>query len=119
VLGAFSSFAVAGVLYAVPLLANRPLYSLKLANTSFWLIFTGGIVFFAGLWIGGFMQGLQWNNWNIPFIDTVKFMQPFWLFRLFAGVFVYTGIFLIFFNVIRTFTGASEPERGVNPALSA
>jgi cytochrome c oxidase cbb3-type subunit 1 len=119
VLGAFSSFAVAGVLYAVPLLANRPLYSVKLANTSFWLIFTGGIVFFAGLWIGGFMQGLQWNNWNIPFIDTVKFMQPFWVFRLFAGVFVYLGIFLIFFNVVRTFTGAPETERGTSPALSA
>jgi cytochrome c oxidase cbb3-type subunit 1 len=119
VLGAFSSFAVAGVLHVVPILANRPLYSLKLANTSFWLIFTGGIVFFAGLWIGGFMQGLQWNNWNIPFIDTVKFMQPFWMFRLFAGVFVYTGIFLIFFNVVRTFTGAPETERGASPALSA
>jgi cytochrome c oxidase cbb3-type subunit 1 len=119
VLGAFSSFAIAGVLHAVPLLANRPLYSPKLANTSFWLIFTGGIVFFAGLWVGGFMQGLQWNSWSIPFIDTVKFMQPFWVFRLFSGVFVYLGIFLIFFNVVRTFTGAAETERGASPALSA
>jgi cytochrome c oxidase cbb3-type subunit 1 len=119
VLGAFSSFAIAGVLHAVPLLANRPLYSPKLANTSFWLIFTGGIVFFAGLWVGGFMQGLQWNNWNIPFIDTVKFMRPFWVFRLASGVFVYLGIFLIFFNVVRTFSGAPAAESEASPALSA
>jgi cytochrome c oxidase cbb3-type subunit 1 len=91
----------------------------KLANTSFWLVFTGGIVFFAGLWVGGFMQGLQWNNWNIPFIDTVKFMRPFWMFRLFSGVFVYLGIFLIFFNVVRTFSGAPATQSEANPALSA
>jgi cytochrome c oxidase cbb3-type subunit 1 len=119
VLGAFSSFAVGGALYVVPILAGRKLYSVKLANLSFWLIFTGGIVFFAGLWVGGFMQGLQWNQWQIPFIDTVKFMRPFWIFRLFAGVFVYTGIFLVFFNLIRTLTGATEPESQVQPALNA
>jgi cytochrome c oxidase cbb3-type subunit 1 len=119
VLGAFSSFAVGGALYVVPILAGRKLYSAKLANLSFWLIFTGGIVFFAGLWVGGFMQGLQWNQWQIPFIDTVKFMRPFWIFRLFSGVFVYVGIFLVFFNLIRTLTGATEPETQAQPVLGA
>ena len=111
VLGAFSFFAIAGCLIAVPALAGRPLHSVRLANRSFWLIFTGGIVFFAGLWIGGFMQGLQWNRASIPFIDTVVFMKPFWMVRLLSGALVYFGIFLVFYNLIRTLTGASAAER--------
>jgi cytochrome c oxidase cbb3-type subunit I len=116
VLGAFSFFAIAGTLFAVPVLAGRPLHSAKLANQSFWLIFTGGIVFFAGLWIGGFMQGLQWNRPSIPFIDTVVFMKPFWVVRLLSGLLVYFGIFLVFYNLIRTFTGATAAQRGAAAA---
>jgi cytochrome c oxidase cbb3-type subunit I len=107
VLGAFSFFAIAGSLFAVPVLAGRALHSTRLANQAFWLIFTGGIVFFAGLWIGGFMQGLQWNDTSIPFIDTVKFMRPFWIVRLLSGALVYFGIFLVFYNLVRTFTGGT------------
>jgi cytochrome c oxidase cbb3-type subunit 1 len=119
VLGAFSFFAIAGALVAVPRLAARPLYSVKLANQSFWMIFTGGLVFFAGLWIGGFMQGLQWNDWSIPFIDTVKFMRPFWIVRLLSGAFIYVGIFLVFYNLIRTFTAAGEtPARAAGAAAA-
>ncbi len=117
VLGAFSFFAIAGTLYSVPRILGRALYSMKLANTAFWLMFTGALVFFAVLWVGGFMQGLQWNDSNIPWIDTVKFMKPFWAVRLIAGVFLYSGITLVFYNVIRTFT--ASPERQHQPAVPA
>ena len=119
VLGAFSSFAIAGALFAVPRLVGRPLHSAKLANQSFWMIFTGGLVFFAGLWIGGFMQGLQWNQWSIPWIDTVKFMRPFWIVRLLSGVFIYVGILLIFYNLVRTFTGSAEAAPAEARAVGA
>jgi cytochrome c oxidase cbb3-type subunit 1 len=117
VLGAFSFFAIAGSLHAVPRIVQKPLYSVKLANTSFWIMFTGGLVFFAGLWIGGFMQGLQWNDWTIPWIDTVKFMRPFWVVRLFSGIFIYVGIFLNFYNLVRTAT-ASAGAPQVQPAVA-
>ena len=117
VFGAFSFFAIAGSLFAVPVLAGRPLHSVRLANQAFWLIFTGGIVFFAGLWVGGFMQGLQWNNPAIPFIDTVKFMRPFWIVRVLSGALVYVGIFLIFYNLIRTLTGSAVERAATSPAV--
>jgi len=118
VLGAFSFFAIAGVLHGLPRIVHKPLYSVRLANTSFWLLFTGGLVFFAGLWIGGFMQGLQWNDWTIPWIDTVKFMRPFWMTRLFAGMVVYVGIFLFFYNVVRTFSApVPAPEQQARPEV--
>jgi cytochrome c oxidase cbb3-type subunit 1 len=110
VFGAFSFFAIGGSLYTVPRIVGRQLYSVKLANQAFWIMFTGGLVFFAGLWIGGFMQGLQWNDVTIPWIDTVKFMRPFWMVRLLSGAFIYSGIVLVFYNLVRTFTAAPEPQ---------
>jgi cytochrome c oxidase cbb3-type subunit 1 len=117
VLGAFSFFAIAGTLYSVPRILGRELYSVKLANTGFWLMFTGALVFFAVLWVGGFLQGLQWNDPSIPWIDTVKFMKPFWAVRLTGGIFLYAGIFLVFYNVLRTFTASSVTQ--VQPVVPA
>jgi cytochrome c oxidase cbb3-type subunit 1 len=113
VLGAFSFFAIAGSLYSVPQILGRPLHSARLANQAFWLMFTGGLAFFASLWIGGFMQGLQWNDPDIPWIDTVKFMRPFWAVRLLAGLYLYSGIVLIVYDLARTFTAVPEPRRQV------
>jgi cytochrome c oxidase cbb3-type subunit 1 len=80
-------------------------------NASFWLWLVGGLTFFVSLWIGGFLQGLQWNNTAIPFIDTVKFMQPFWAVRLLGGTLMFVGILLFFWNMVATFTHRHErPE---------
>jgi cbb3-type cytochrome c oxidase subunit I len=111
VLGAFSFFAIAGCLYAVPLMAGRPLHSLKLANQSFWLMFVGGLLYFVSLWIGGFAQGLQWNDAGIPFIDTVVFMRPFWAARAVAGGLILTGAVLFLFNILRTLASPPAVER--------
>ncbi len=105
VLGAFSFFAIAGCLYAVPLITGKRLHSNKLANTHFWLMLLGGLLYFVSLWIGGFIQGLQWNDITIPFIDTVVYQQPYWAARAVAGVLIFAGVVLFFYNIVRTFTG--------------
>ncbi len=124
VLGAFSFFAIAGCLYAVPRMVKKPLYSDKLANTSFWFMLTGGLLFFVALWIGGFIQGLHWNDTSIPFIDTVKAMAPFWWTRLGGGVLIFTGIVLFLYNLVRTFTydasaSAAPASTETKPAKAA
>lgn len=108
VLGAFSFFAVAGAYYAVPRMLNTRLHSQKMANASFWLWLIGGLSFFVSLWIGGLLQGLQWNDPSIPFIDTVKFMQPFWSVRLVGGTLMFVGILLFFWNLLMTYTGRHD-----------
>ena len=118
VLGAFTSFAIAGCLYSVPLMLGRPLHSRRLANQSFWLILQGGLLYYVSLWIGGFLQGLQWNDWTIPFIDTVASMRPYWIARSVAGFVIFAGIVLFLYNLARTFAGAGEPDpdRAPRPA---
>ncbi len=114
VLGAFSFFAIGGAYYAVPRMLKTRLHSESLANASFWLWLVGGLSFFVSLWIGGFLQGLQWNDPSIPFIDTVRFMQPFWSVRLLGGVAMFVGILLFFWNLFATWSGRAE-----RPAESA
>jgi cytochrome c oxidase cbb3-type subunit 1 len=108
VLGAFSFFAIGGAYYALPRMLNTRLHSETLANTSFWLWLVGGLSFFVSLWIGGFLQGLQWNAVTIPFIDTVKFMSPFWMVRLVGGTLMFVGILLFFWNMLATWTGRHD-----------
>ena len=108
VLGAFSFFAIGGAYYAIPRMIGTRLHSQALANASFWLWLVGGLSFFVSLWIGGFLQGLQWNDVTIPFIDTVKFMSPFWAARLVGGTLMFVGILLFFWNVLMTWTGRHE-----------
>ena len=108
VLGAFSFFAVGGAYYALPRMLKTKLHSQSLANASFWMWLVGGLSFFVSLWIGGFLQGLQWNDPTIPFIDTVRFMQPFWAVRLIGGTLMFGGILLFFWNIVATFTGRND-----------
>jgi cytochrome c oxidase cbb3-type subunit 1 len=108
VLGAFSFFAVGGAYYSIPRMLKTRLHSEKLANASFWLWLIGGLSFFVSLWIGGFLQGLQWNDPTIPFIDTVKFIQPYWAVRLIGGTLMFVGILLFAWNMLATYVNRSH-----------
>ncbi len=110
VLGAFSFFAVAGTYYALPRMFGKKLFSDALANWSYWLFMMGGLGFFVTLWLGGFWQGWQWNDWTIPFIDTVIALKPVWLVRFFSGVLMFAGIIAFAYNVLATALGTSSTE---------
>ena len=69
------------------------------------LFITAAVVFF---WIGGFLLGLLWIDVSIPFIDTVKFMQPFWAVRLLGGTLMFLGILIFSWNILVTWTGRSD-----------
>lgn len=102
VFGAFSFFAIAGIYFALPKMLKRPMFSDRLAEWHFWLSFIGFLGFAISLWIGGFIQGLQWMDYTISFLDTVKAMFPYYLVRMFSA-FLMVGAQLIFaINVYKT-----------------
>jgi cytochrome c oxidase cbb3-type subunit I len=120
VLGAFSSFAIAGVLHVLPQLAGNALHSKKLADQSFWLILMGGLLYYVSLWVGGFIQGLQWNDPSIPFIDTVVSMRPYWVARSAGGALILGGVVLFLYNVVRTVRGgAAHADAGATHTAAA
>ncbi len=103
--GFVTFYAFAGCYYAVPRMYKRPLYSEGMADWHFWLSFLGFILFSTALWIGGFNQGMEWNNPSLPFITTVDHMKPFWHVRAGGAALMVTGLFLFAFNLYKTATG--------------
>lgn len=115
VFGAFTFFALGGIYYALPKILKRPLYSEKLAEWHFWLSFVGFLGFAISLWIGGFVQGLQWMDYTISFLDTVKAMYPYYMFRMFSGILMVAAQVIFAFNIFKTVRGA-QPH--LQPALA-
>ncbi len=106
VFGAFSFFAMAGIYYALPRILNRPLFSDKLGEWHFWFSFVGFLGFSVSLWIGGFLQGLQWMDHTIAFLDTVKTMQPYYVVRMLSAILMVIGQILFAYNVFKTVKGS-------------
>jgi len=75
-----------------------------MAEWHFWLSFLGFILFSTALWIGGFMQGIEWTDPSISFIQTVRDVEPYWHARAIGGMMMLTGMFLFAFNLYKTAT---------------
>ena len=112
VFGAFSFFAIAGIYFALPRIVGRnSIYSHKMGEWHFWLSFVGFLGFAITLWIGGFLQGLQWMDMGLPFLDTVKAMSPYYVVRLFSAFVMVLGQLLFAHNVFKTVRSPpGEPE---------
>jgi cytochrome c oxidase cbb3-type subunit 1 len=108
--GTFTFYAYAAAYYVVPRAYKKPLYSEGMADWHFWLSFIGFILFSTALWIGGYYQGLLWNDPSIPFIKTVDAVKPFWHARAGGGFLMLTGMILFAFNLIRTALGPAPAE---------
>ena len=102
VFGAFSFFAIAGIYYVIPRIIKQSLFSEKMAEWHFWLSFIGFIGFSVSLWTGGFLQGLQWMNHTVSFLDTVKALSPYYVIRMLSSILMVTGQFIFAFNIFKT-----------------
>ncbi len=93
--------------------AGREIYSVKLADTHFWLILVGQLLFTVTLWIAGIAQGAMWKATNAdgsltyPFLDSVAAMYPYWAVRLAGGLVYFAGIAVFAYNLAMT---ARQPQ---------
>lgn len=122
----FTFFAIAGIYGALPTITKKPLWSKKLADWHFALNFLGSIPFLLALWIGGFLQGMQWATWAdgttyevfhnnltiLPFIQTIADMRFWWILRGIGGLIILFGNILFLVNVYNTIVlQPAEEER--------
>ncbi len=112
----FTFFAIAGIYQAVPAMEKKPLWSDTWADWHFSLNLWGSVLFLFSLWVGGFLQGLQWANWadgttyaeyhanltRVSFLDTVSDMRIWWILRGIGGIVILLGNMLFVVNIFNT-----------------
>jgi cbb3-type cytochrome oxidase subunit 1 len=74
------------------------------------------VVFMVFMWVAGLIQAQQWMSNSIPFLDTVRVMNPFFGPRLFGGLLAGAGILCFVYHLWRT--AALKPTRR-SPVLAA
>lgn len=97
------------VYWLVPRLFNTKLYSIKLANTHFWIATLGMLFFSIPLYFAGFTQALMWKQFTAEgylaypnFLETVTQILPMYYIRVFGGTLYFTGVLLFFVNIVKT-----------------
>ncbi len=113
-----------GVLYwLLPRIFDTKLYSVKLANTHFWLG-TLGIIFYAiPLYWAAIVQNLMWKAFTPDgflvypnFLETVTQIVPMYGIRVIGGTLFITGVIVGIYNLLKT---AGSGKLVANEAASA
>jgi cytochrome c oxidase cbb3-type subunit 1 len=112
----FTFFAFAGIYQAIPVITRKPIWSEALSDWHFGLNLFGSFFFIIPLWLGGFLQGLQWSTWAdgstyaefhnnltmLPFLQTVSDMRTWWILRSIGGTIILFANMLFVVNIFNT-----------------
>ena len=112
-----------GSIYAMlpKLLDREQMHSIKWIDTHFWLHTLGVVFYIASMWIAGVMQGLMWRATNddgtltYTFVEALNATYPYYLGRLFGGLLVLAGMFLMAWNAWLTWRGTAATDHAVLP----
>lgn len=94
----FVSFLIWGSVYGLlPRVTGRE-PNVDLVGVHFWMSVVGLLIMVLSLCIGGHKTGLAWMDGS-PFIETVRKMAPYWVWRSVGGTFMALGHIIFAFNV--------------------
>jgi cytochrome c oxidase cbb3-type subunit I/II len=103
------------VYYLAPILWQRPLYSVGLANLHFWTATIGMLLYICAMWTAGIAQGLMWFAVNEEgmlkypqFLETVLALMPLYWIRFFGGTLYLAGAVICVYNIYKTASGAPK-----------
>src|SRR5690554_2292071 len=107
---AWNGFLTFGMIYwLVPRLFKTKLFSIKLANTHFWVGTLGIIMYALPMYVAGFMQSSMWNQFDADgslkypnFLETVIQITPMYWMRAIGGTLYILGACIAIYNVIMT-----------------
>jgi cytochrome c oxidase cbb3-type subunit 1 len=117
----FTMVMFGAIYYILPRLLLKEWPSASLIRTHFWCAALGVTIYWVDLEIGGWLQGLQMNNPNVPFIEVVRNTIPYLWVRSVAGILMTIGHLAFTGNVLwmlcaRRPAGATAPTLFRPPA---
>lgn len=98
------------------LMGNKLMYSVKAVDRHFWISTIGIVLYISSMWIAGVMQGLMWRAFNddgtltYTFIETIAATKPYYAIRLLGGILFLAGMFIMAWNMFKTFSQGKAPE---------
>ena len=87
----FTMIMFGGLYYMMPRMLHREWPSAKLIHIHFWATAIGSLLMVFALQIGGWFQGLQMNNPEIPFLEVMRNTLPWLQARSISGVLITVG----------------------------
>jgi cytochrome c oxidase cbb3-type subunit 1 len=131
--GCFTFFAFAGIYHVLPIITKKPMWSQGLTNWHCSLNMLGSILFILPLWIGGFLQGMEWSTWAtgsnfsqfhhnlsvLPFLKTIDNMRPWWIMRSWGGLLVLIANVLFVVNVFNTIVLKPRIQPNQEPSVAS
>ncbi|MDX1544588.1 MAG: cytochrome-c oxidase, cbb3-type subunit II, partial [Christiangramia sp.] len=115
---AWNGFLTFGMVYwLVPRLFKTKLWSVKLANTHFWIGTLGIIIYALPMYVAGFVQASMWKQFNPDgtltygnFLETVSQIIPMYWMRAIGGSLYILGAFVMLYNIVKTVRQGSKVE---------
>jgi cbb3-type cytochrome c oxidase subunit I len=119
-LGAFTILGMGLIDYVIPQIFKRPIYSRRLVEWQFWLVFIGFTGFFWSLTFASFLQGQNWAI-GIPEVNVLPLIRPHYIARGVFGAMIVTSGVVQIYNIWRTVTSdTSQRARAeMGPYLKA
>lgn len=110
--GFFSMVMFGAVYFVLPRVLDWEWPSAGLIRAHFWLVIGGFTVYFIGLSIGGWLQGLAMLDGSRPFMDSVNITKPYLLVRSIGGALMTLGHLVFALNVGLMLLRRGEARRG-------
>jgi cytochrome c oxidase cbb3-type subunit 1 len=86
-----------------------------MVGVHFWLALIGLLFYTWSLMIGSTARGLMWMD-SKPFIESVKMMAPFWLWRAIGGTMMWISHFVFAYNFYKMISKRQEISIPTTPA---
>jgi len=104
----FTMVMFGAIYYVMPRILRKEWPSAMLIRAHFWSAAIGVTLYWVDLEIGGWIQGLQMNNPDIPFIEVVRNTVPYLFVGSVAGIVMTIGHFAFAVNIAWMFCTRSE-----------
>ena len=101
-LGAFGFVASGAMLYMVPQIVRKPLWSRNLADAQYWLMLIGINGFFWALTAAGLAQASAWVSLGEQVVKAYPVVKPYFFLRSMFGGMIVVGVWMQLINVIMT-----------------